>query len=82
MAPRLKSAYSAQSASKLRSISILCNSNMHKKFNFVLRIEDQEQSRRQIAMVKMEILQSCGPHGTLNQDVFYMISQDPSMGPV
>ena len=53
-----------------------------KKFGFVLRLEAQEQSRRQIAMAKMAILRSRGPHGTQKQDEANLISQDPSMGPV
>ena len=53
---------------------------MHTQISFVLRLEAQEQSQCQIAMVKMAILQSPGPHGTHTEGVPNMISQDPSMG--
>ena len=78
MAPRSKSTYSSHSSVKLRSITIMYDSK--KKFSFVLWLEAQEQSQRQIAMAKMVILRSRGQHGAYTQGKPNMISQDPSMG--
>ena len=82
MALRSKSAYSACSAVKLCLIIDLYDNNTHQKICFVVSLEAQEQSQRQIAMVKLAILRSRGPHGTQKQGLANLISQDPSMGPV